>query len=277
VRVVLDDLRAENLLGEGASGGVYAARLEGVDVAIKVLRASLAGSERGRARFLAEAERMARVSHRAIVRILDSGSLDDGRPYLVMPRLSGETLAARLRRGPLAVGLAVSLFVVLADAVGALHAAGLVHRDVKPDNVFLVDGQPVLLDLGIAKELDGPLTATTAEGLVRGTPAYMAPERFFGGPATVASDVYELAVVLYEMLTAHIPWGDSFDPAARRDPATPSSKGTPVPPALEAALLRALSTRPEVRPRSARALAAAAEAGARGAASVDVRQTADEG
>lgn len=118
----------------------------------------------------------------------------DGRTYLAMERLEGETLAAVLARGPLPVARALAVFEELCGAVDALHDRGLIHRDLKPENVFVVaDRHAVLLDFGIAKELAAPASTTTMDGAVRGTPAYMAPEHFFGQPAGVATDLHELA------------------------------------------------------------------------------------
>jgi serine/threonine-protein kinase len=124
------DLTFGPLLGEGGGGAVYAARLRGSEVAVKVLRAELALSEKERKRFFEEAERMRRVQHPGLVSLLEVGALADGRPYLVMPLLRGETLAARVARGPIPLAQALPLVAQLAGAVDALHAAGLIHRDL---------------------------------------------------------------------------------------------------------------------------------------------------
>src|SRR5262249_45378771 len=173
---------ALRVVGEGGSGIVYEARIrdpeaKGRAVALKVLRAELAPSERERRRFLEEAERMQRVEDAGLVALLEAGLLPDGRPFLAMPLLEGGTLAAGLNQGPLPTATALRYFGILARAVHALHAAGMVHRDVKPENVMLVrdgdtDGdtaRPVLLDFGIARDIDDDTTTTTAEGRVRGT------------------------------------------------------------------------------------------------------------
>ncbi|MCC6995340.1 MAG: serine/threonine protein kinase, partial [Deltaproteobacteria bacterium] len=257
----LGDFELDGVLGEGGSGTVYAARLGGQACALKVLRADVLVGPKEQARFLSEAQLLARIDHPGVVRLLGAGTLPDGRPFLAMPLLAGETLAARLARGRLAVDEALRLFGLLAEAVAALHAAGLVHRDLKPENVFLVRGgggggeRPLLLDLGIARAVDAPPGTTTRSGLVRGTPAYMAPERFFGAPTTERSDVYELAVVLYLMLVGRLPWADSSDAEGRLLPLRPRDAGVELPGALEEVLLGALSTRPEQRPPDARAFA----------------------
>src|SRR5688572_8602695 len=185
------------------------------------MRAELPVSERDR--FLAEARLLMDMTHPGVVKVLAAGALPDGRPYLAMELLRGESLAARLVRAPVPLAAAIGLFVQLADAVAAMHARGLLHRDLKPENVMLVsDGQrehAVLLDFGIAREMDGGEVAPTRTGIVRGTPAYMAPERFFGQPATVATDVYELAVTLFAMIAGRLPWADCIDPEVRLNPA----------------------------------------------------------
>ncbi len=246
----LDGYRVGAVLGEGGSGTVYAGTvLDGArDVALKVLRADLALTDSEVKRFLAEAALMQRISHVSVVPVLGSGLVADGRPYLVMPRLEGETLAARLHRAPLTVGDALALFEQLADAVDTLHAAGIIHRDLKPENVFVVEGtRVVLLDFGIAKEASAPASTTTTEGRVRGTPAYMAPERFFNAPASVRSDIYELAVTLYEMLLGTLPWRNPDDVSARLDP-----DGREVPAPLWSVIRLALASNAQLRPASVR-------------------------
>jgi serine/threonine protein kinase len=255
---MLGEFCIEGILGEGGSGTVYAATFHGSRVALKVLRPELSLSDRERKRFLEESARMRRVEHVGLIAMMGTGVLDDGRPYICMRRLQGETLASRLLRGPLPLDIGLAIFQVLADALATLHAAGLIHRDIKPENVFLegpVDPshtpRPVLLDLGIARDVTLADSTTTAAGQVRGTPAYMAPERFFGSPASIRSDVYELAVTLYMMLVGRRPWDGVHDAAARLAPIHPREAGVELPPELVTVLLRALSTRPEVRPASA--------------------------
>ncbi|MEO6776908.1 MAG: serine/threonine-protein kinase, partial [Kofleriaceae bacterium] len=247
-------------LGRGGSGVVYDASWGPRRVALKVLHAELLGTGKERAQFLAEAQRLQQIGHPAVVKVLAVGTLPDGRPYLAMERLEGETLAASIARGPLPLDRAIALFGELCGAVGALHDQGLVHRDLKPENVFVTaaaggGSHVVLLDFGIAKDLAAPASTTTQEGHVRGTPAYMAPERFFGQPAGLATDVYELALVLYAMLAGRLPWLDAADPEARLSP-LPLTGLVPVPEALDIEIRRALSTRAQNRPASASALLA---------------------
>ena len=259
---VLGDFRIGGLLGQGGSGMVYDAAWGPRRVALKVLHPALVSTGKERAQFLAEAARLQQIAHPSVVKVFAVGTLPDGRPYLAMERLEGETLARVLERGPLPAARALALFGQLSDAVAALHDQGLVHRDLKPENVFVVAGEhAVLLDFGIAKDLEAPPSTTTQEGRVRGTPAYMAPERFFGQPASIASDVYELALVLYGMLAGRLPWDQLADPEARLSPRS-LRELVAVPEALDVEIRRALSTRAQNRPASARALHAAVVAAA---------------
>jgi serine/threonine-protein kinase len=171
----------------------------------------------------------------------------------------------------------VAVFDTLAEAVAVLHRAGLIHRDIKPENVFLEDGpvpHPVLLDFGIARDVSESESTTTAAGQTRGTPAYMAPERFFGTVASVRTDVYELAVTLYAMLTARLPWDDVQSAATRLSPIPPAHVGVGLPPELVTVILRALSTRPEMRPESADSFADLVRRAATGAPLESGRTTA---
>jgi eukaryotic-like serine/threonine-protein kinase len=247
----LGEFRVSAVLGHGGSGIVYDAWWGPRRVAVKVLHPTLAGTPRLKGQFLSEARRLQLITHPAVVKVLGAGELPDGRPYLAMEHLAGETLASVLARGALPIGQALSLFGELCGAVAALHAQGLVHRDLKPENVFIVGGEhAVLLDFGIAKELEAPASTTTQDGHVRGTPAYMAPERFFGQAAGVATDVYELALVLYAMLAGRLPWDDLADPEARLSPKPLAG----VPGELDVTIRRALSSRAQNRPASATAL-----------------------
>jgi len=250
----LGEFHILSVLGEGGSGVVYDATWGPRRVALKVLRPALVGTGKERAQFLTEAQRLQQIMHPSVVKVLAVGQLPDGRPYLAMERLDGETLASVIARGALSLARALEMFGELASAVHALHEQGLVHRDLKPENVFVVaDRHAVLLDFGIAKDLDAPASTTTQEGSVRGTPAYMAPERFFGQPAGIATDVYELALVLYVMLAGRLPWDHVADPEARLAPRS-LCELAPVPEALDVEIRRALSTRAQNRPASALAL-----------------------
>ncbi len=262
----LGEFRIDGILGEGGSGIVYDATWGPRRVALKVLHPSLADTERVRAQFLSEAQRLQTITHPSVVKVLAVGELPDRRPYLAMERLEGETLASVLARGPLELMPALELFSELCHAVGTLHDGGLIHRDLKPENVYIVNGKhAVLLDFGIAKEVAAPASTTTMDGGVRGTPAYMAPERFFGQPAGIATDLYELAVTLYAMLAGRLPWDDLGDPEARLSP-RPLVDFAAVPEELDVEIRRALSTRAQNRPASAVALFEAVSKAGRGSA-----------
>lgn len=210
--------RIEALLAQGGMGDVYRAfdEHEGHPVALKLLRATGIEYKRARARFAQEAATARRLSHFRIVRTIDHGCEPDGTLYLVMELLEGETLGARLRDGrELTTREAVIVAVQILEALEAAHAIGILHRDLKPDNVFLCDGDGGLnakiLDFGVAKSLHSDPTLTSLEttaGTVFGTPRYMSPEQARGGPLDVRSDVYGVGVLLYQMLSGQLPFED---------------------------------------------------------------------
>ena len=270
----LGDFVIVGVLGEGGSGTVFDARWGHREVALKVLKGEMTGGDRER--FLAEARLLIEMTHPGVVKVLAAGSLPDGRPYLAMEKLPGESLARRLGRGPMPLPQAITLFAQLCDAVAAMHARALIHRDLKPENVMLVSGptgeHAVLLDFGIAKLASDGVAVPTQSGLVRGTPAYMAPERFFGHPASISTDVYELAVTLFAMLAGRLPWADTVDPEVRLNPVRLSTVAS-VPQPLDELVARALSTRAPHRPPSVQALCDEAVAAA-GQGGVVARSTA---
>jgi serine/threonine-protein kinase len=260
-RVLGGRYRLRRLLAVGGMGAVWAAEdaVLGREVAVKVLGEALAGDRRAALRLRREARAAGRLVHPAIARVLDLGE-DFGRPYLVMELLHGESLAARLERaGPLAPAEAVRVVVAAADALEVAHRAGIVHRDVKPGNVFVTSGGDVkLLDFGIASTAgDAALTG----GDLIGTAAYLAPERVLGHDATPAADVYALGVLLYELLAGRPPFAGDTGPAlamaqVHARPAPLGAVAPLVPPSLAAACERALAKDPAARPPSAAALAA---------------------
>ncbi|HZU39923.1 MAG TPA: protein kinase, partial [Solirubrobacteraceae bacterium] len=236
------------LVGEGTFGRVY----RGLDrrlrrpVAVKVIKPWWSDDPDWAERFEREAQLLARVSDPGIVQIFDVGQADDGLFY-VAELVEGESLADRLRRGPLDVDAALDVSEQLCRALAHTHARGVIHRDIKPANVLLGDGGRVKLgDFGLARaseaSSDGPAT-------LAGTPKYMAPELARGAPATAAADLYSLGVVLYEMLagTPPFPDGPPVEVALRHLQDPPPPLPADVPPAVAAVVARALAKDPAER------------------------------
>lgn len=194
--------RLGSLLGRGGMAEVYEALDErlGRPVAVKLLLPAFAAQMGMRDRFEAEARSAARLAHPSVVGVFDAGE-DDGMPFIVMERLPGETLADRMGAGPLDLSWLRTMAHDVLGALEAAHAAGVVHRDVKPANILVTaDGRAKIADFGIAKALEEVASELTGANQVLGTPAYLAPERLEGLPATPRSDVYSFGVVLYEAL-----------------------------------------------------------------------------
>jgi eukaryotic-like serine/threonine-protein kinase len=252
--------RLRSLLAAGGMGAVWVAddAVLGRQVAVKLLSEALAGDGLAAERLRREARAAAGLVHPGIARVLDLGE-DGGRPYLVMELLHGESLAQRLARaGPLRPAEAARVVAAAAEALQVAHRAGIVHRDVKPGNVFLTgDGEVKLLDFGIASAAN---EAALTGGDLIGTAAYLAPERMLGHDATPAADVYALGVLLYELLAGRPPFTADSGTAlamahlhARPAPLRDAAPG--VPPALSAACEQALAKDPAARPPSAAAFA----------------------
>jgi len=197
-----DRYRPLRPIGTGGMAKVWAAcrATDGTEVAVKVMGAELVGDPEFRQRFAIEAAVAAKSKHSGLVRIFEFGEAD-GAPYLFMELFHGSSLRRRLRRGPLDAAAALDVVGQLADCLGSLHELGVVHRDVKPDNVMLEpDGRVRLLDLGVARFVEGG--GPTRTGMVLGSVWYLAPEVVRGEPATPAADVYALGVTLAECLAA---------------------------------------------------------------------------
>ena len=215
--------RVLGLLGRGGMGAVYRAeRADGAfeqTVALKLVHQGLPAS--ARRRFLAERQILARLDHPGIARLLDGGLLPDGRPYFVMEHVEGEPITEYCDRHRLPLRDRLRLFADVADAVQHAHRNLVVHRDLKPSNILVVPAGPggaarvKLLDFGIAKLLDPEMVpqtmALTQDGALLLTPEYAAPEQVLGQPITTATDVYQLGVVLFELLAGrkpyHVPTG----------------------------------------------------------------------
>ncbi|MGE0708678.1 MAG: protein kinase [Planctomycetota bacterium] len=249
-------------LGRGGMGVVFRARdlLGGGDVAVKLLLA--AGLERQVKRFEREALALRSLAHRNVVEIHAVG-VHRGLPYLVLDFVAGESLERRIQRGPLAPRAAAELVGALADALSHVHARGVLHRDLKPDNVLLEpDGTPRLTDFGLAGDLLGDAERLTNTGAMLGTPGYWPPEQLRGIREEVGppADVYGLGGILYAALTQRRPIeGASFHEvvlATAERPVTPPSRLNPdVPPELERICLTCLAKDPADRYESAADLA----------------------
>jgi serine/threonine-protein kinase len=274
--------RAVGWLGEGASSEVLAAvDARGAPCAVKILHAFHASSAEARFRLRLEARALAALDHPALVPVLDHGVTPGGRPFLVMPRLEGETLAARLRSGgPLAPRVACAILRRALAGLAVAHDAGVIHRDVKPANLFLATGRDeggparlatirprvVVLDFGIAK-IVGAAGPTGAN--VLGTPRYLAPEQILGGAVDARADVYAAGIVLFEAIAGRSPY-DASGPAAHllahvRQRPMRLAEAARVPASLDRAVARALAKSPGDRFSSARAFA-----GALGRAALDL-------
>jgi hypothetical protein len=248
------------LLGAGGMGAVYeASHTEiGKRVAVKVLSPAIAAVPGTRARFLREAQLTSRVRHPHIVDVTDMGS-DAGQTFLVMELLSGEDLAERIRRtGPLSSQDLADIMLPVCSAVVEAHRAGITHRDLKPQNIFLAEGphatQPKVLDFGISKGNDvvgtGSLTGT---GAMIGTPFYLAPEQIMDARAAgPQSDQYALGVIMYECLTGSRPFEAEslfvvFQAIVAGAPPPPRQLRPEIPAGLEGIVLRAMSIDPAAR------------------------------
>lgn len=253
--------RLVRLVGEGGMGTVFRARDERLEreVAIKLIKADLFHNDTVRLRFEQEARAVAKIDHPSVIAIYDSGEAEEGSLYMVMEWLSGRDLAQVLeQQGPGSPRQVVSLLRQVGSALGAAHRANLVHRDVKPDNVFVhAVGSGIrakVLDFGVVKEMSDN-THLTQTGSLVGTPLYMSPEQVMNRPVDARSDIYSLAAVAFEALTGErIVSGENFAEVvlsvATEEAPLLSSKLEGVSPELDRAFARGLAKSPEQRPGS---------------------------
>jgi serine/threonine-protein kinase len=260
--ILVGRYEVDSLLGRGGMSSVFSGwdRTLGREVAIKVLSPQLVEDGVFVERFDREARAAASLSHRNVVAVFDSGVDEDAR-FIVMEHVAGRTLAALLREGPMPVEHALEIAIGVAQALGAAHARGIVHRDVKPGNVMVADnGQVKVLDFGIARALAA--TSLTRASTVIGTAGYLSPEQAEGRAVDARSDLYGLGCLLYEMLTGRPPFvADSAAALVHqhvtRNPEPPSRSRREVSPGLDAIVLRCLAKDPRERYPRAHALSAA--------------------
>jgi hypothetical protein len=270
---VIGNCRIEGVVGQGGMGVVYRARQLDLDreVALKVVAPALTADPEARARFLAEARAAAAVEHPAVVPVHGAGE-HDGAAYLVMRFVAGDDLRTLVRRdGALSPDAAARVCERLGEALDAIHRAGYVHRDVKPQNVLLdEDGHVYLSDFGVAKALAATHGDTVTDHWV-GTLDYVAPEQIRGQRVDARADVYALGGVLHFMLTGRVPYPRESDEARlwahlHDPPPRPSVVAPHVPAAFDGVVAGAMAKDPDLRFESAGALGRAARAAAHGEA-----------
>ncbi len=259
---VVGEYRVEAKLGAGGFGTVYRAEhpVIGKKVAIKVLAREFSAKPDVAARFIDEARAANQIRHRGIIDIFAFGTLPDGRHYFVMELLEGVSLEDQLRaNGPMSPQDAIPILRGVSRAVDAAHVSGIAHRDLKPDNVFLVraeDGvHTKLLDFGVAKLLGNRSGQKTQTGTPIGTPHYMSPEQARGVNVGTRTDVYSFGVMTYQMLTGELPFQgeavmDILVKHISDKPKPPSAIRPELPAALDAPILHMLEKEPEARPAS---------------------------
>ncbi len=257
----LGEYQLAQKLGQGGMGVVYEAvhPLIGKRAAIKILKKELCDDPGSLERFVDEARVVNQIGHPNIVDVFAFGEMPDGRSYFVMELLKGETLRSRIAKGRLSLDEVRNIIKPLARALQAAHDKGVIHRDLKPDNVFLVDvpdGEPTakLLDFGIAKlAKNDHRVEKTATGAIVGTPQYIAPEQAKGYAIDPRADIYALGAILFELLTGRPPFiaDNAMEMVAKHlmeAPIRPSAIQRGILPELDDLVLRMLAKSPDARP-----------------------------
>jgi serine/threonine-protein kinase len=261
--VEINGYRIEGILGRGGMGVVYEATQLSLDrrVALKVLSTDLSDNDEFRSRFAHEARIQAHFSHPHVVTVHDFGEVE-GRLYIVMALVKGQTLKELLRAGEIPPARSLALLGQVAEALDTAHVAGLVHRDVKPQNILIAaEDRAFLADFGLTRL--STETGFTRSGQWVGTLQYIAPEQVSGQPAAAAADIYSLAGVLYECLTGSLPFDRGGDVAVlyahtNEPPPRPTDVCPDLPPALDEVIVRGMAKDPAERPSSAVELIGAA-------------------
>ena len=270
-------------IGSGGMGAVYKALQPEMNrmVGVKILHPKLANRQDLVSRFRREARAMSQLTHPNTVRVFLYGELDDGSLYIIMEFLDGKNLNQTVRsEGPFPVERALPILIQASGALDEAHKVGIIHRDLKPENIFLVQSGgvhdfPKVLDFGLAKvgerQMAPGSVILTQEGMVFGTPEFMSPEQAQGKTLTAGSDIYSLAVILYEVLTGKLPFDAKnaldfiqFHVTGRPIPLNQRLPGRTFPPLLEKVIDRALSKNPEDRFASAADFASAMQLVLRG-------------
>lgn len=285
-QIIANNLRIESLLGRGGMGTVYRATHLSLDrvVAVKIINPEFAANTDVTQRFAREARLMAKLRHPRAAMIYDSGTLPDGRLFIVMEYVEGITLAEVLKRdGKIPYKKAVDIAVSICDVLSEAHLLGIIHRDLKPANIMLNSQGVFVLDFGIAKMLnkdnaESMRLSMTGNGLLVGTPFYMSPEQCLGNPVEARSDLYSLGALLYEMLSGRPPFNDEVLSAviikhAMVEAPKIEECSPDIPPALADVVHRLLAKKPEDRPENAATAKVLLEASVSGATAPAINLT----